>query len=135
MVNPMMTRSIKTIISILLFGVSFNSWAGLTLSNDRLDFGKLQLGNAKTLKLTILNTGQTSFSNIKVRVKGDFHAGECPRTIRPGSRCDLEITWMPEKDGRHFKQMRITASEDGNRGNRLSHSITLKATLSGTVVK
>lgn len=80
--------------------------AQLVSNNDRLDFGKLELGSSKTLEWRLENTGgEEARTNIALRGNdaGQFQVPvqTCTDGIRANSSCSASIVYRPNAVGEH----------------------------------
>lgn len=82
----------------------------LRLSTGSLDFGKVAVGNSKTINITMTNTGKYQETYF-VMVEGVFSVEGSGQDIKilPGEAKDVVLTFQPTEADYYFSEMRVSS--------------------------
>jgi uncharacterized protein YhjY with autotransporter beta-barrel domain len=132
---PILNRLHHGVLGLFIFLFSVNAVASTTISpsNQRLDFGYIEVGSeSEPMTVTLTNT------NVSLDISRDSpipfittefiktgSAGTCPNSIAPGDSCTLQITYAPTTEGEHTADL-ILSGDDGN--NRYTYTIRVSGT-------
>lgn len=84
--------------------------------NPDLDFAKVEVGQTKTMELTILNSGNIEMQIGEVAISGSGFSvnAEFPQTLAPGGAVDIPVVFHPEQISTYSATLRFETNAWNN---------------------
>lgn len=104
-------------VTITLIGVGrVAGGPHIVLSTNRLNYGRVVVGQERTLTLGISNTGESPLEIQNMEITGEQYRVEFEEafTIEPGGRANVPVTFAPQEVGDYREVLTITSNDPQN---------------------